>query len=74
MLNTQGEASLEVTPSLLACKSPLQDAVFFGHNIMHCLSRMQRWHIARLAPDQNSCKSREKVKERERAGCQGSGR
>ena len=28
---------------------------------MHSLSRMQRWHVARLAPAQNSGKSREKV-------------
>ena len=31
---------------------------------MHSLSRVQRWHVARLAPAQSSGKSREEVSER----------
>ena len=31
---------------------------------MHSLSRVQRWHVARLAPAQSSGKSREKVSEK----------
>ena len=42
----------------------IQDAVFFGHNFTHSLSRVQKWHVARLAPAQNSDKSRGKVSER----------
>ena len=48
MLNPQEKASLEETH---------QDAVFFGHNFMHSMSRMQRRHVVSLAGRM----SREKV-------------
>ena len=38
--------------------------MFFGHNCMHSLSRVQRRHVARFSPAQKSGKSREKVSER----------
>ena len=38
-----------------------QNVVFFGHHFTHGLGRMQRWHVAKLAPAQCSGKSREEV-------------
>ena len=70
MLNTQGKAGLEETHPVCRLKSRhlvvhcIQNAVVFGHHFMHSLGRVQRWHVARLAPTQSSGKSRERVGER----------
>ena len=65
MLNTQGKAGpicrRESRHLVIQC---LQNAVFFGHHFMHSLGRVQRWHVARLAPAESSGRSREKVGEK----------
>ena len=64
--------------SLPACKSPTRSfsesgmRYFFDHNFVHSLSRVQRWHVARLALAQRGGNSRERSV-RERAGCRRSG-
>ena len=55
-----GEASLQETHPVCR-RVGHQDARLFGHNFTHSLSRVQRWHVARLAPAKNSSESREKV-------------
>ena len=73
MLDPQREANLQETHTV--CRRVghqlvihrLQDAIFFGHNFMHSVSRTQRRNVVRLAPARNSSECREKVGEG--AGC-----
>ena len=66
-LDTQRKAGLEETHPVCRreCRQlevySIQNAVFSDHNFVHSLSRVQRWHVARLAPAQSGGKSREEV-------------